>query len=71
MSKWIKTSEQKPTDWEKVLAWFDGHIMVGSYSPTADAFDLGDNFGVAAVHASMVPYWRPLPKPPKEATDGK
>ena len=71
MSKWIKTSEQKPTDWEKVLAWWEGRIMAGSYSLITDVFDLGDDLGVEAVTASVVPYWRPLPKPPKEETDAK
>lgn len=71
MSKWIETNECRLGDGRRVLAWWDGCIMVGMYSLAWNAFDLSDDLGGAAVHASMVPYWRPLPKPPKKAADGK
>ena len=66
MIDWIKLSEQKPIDMQKVLIWDEigGYVDLCIYRSEFNNFQEYDEYGDFIDGGAE--YWMPLPNPPKE-----
>lgn len=63
MNNWISVKDRLPEDCDKVLIYYGGNYLIGTFMNEDKGFDCGyDCF----LLLNEVTHWQELPEPPKE-----